>query len=261
MMAVNRHTLADEAGDYNDWIELFNPGSQAVNMSGMFISDKASDSRKWEFPTNTVIPANGYLVLWADEQKSQGPFHLNFKLAGKGETVSLYDNDHRANLLIDARTSGLATADISEGCLPDGSALWLPQNKPTPGAANDLTDTDQDGLPDAWETAYRLNPQSSSDAHLDGDGDGVSNLDEYLTGTNPKDANSVLKLDLSLVGTNLCRLSWTSETNKMYRVQRGIQGLTEGWQDLGLPTRSGPLEDVMATTNGTSRFYRLIRMD
>ena len=261
MMAVNRHTLADEAGDYNDWIELFNPGSQAVNMSGMFISDKASDSRKWEFPTNTVIPANGYLVLWADEQKSQGPFHLNFKLAGKGETVSLYDNDHRANLLIDARTSGLATADISEGCLPDGSASWLPQSKATPGAANDLTDTDRDGLPDAWENAYGLNAKSASDANLDSDGDGVSNLDEYLTGTNPKDPNSVLKLGLTLVGTNLCRLSWTAEKNKIFQVQRSTQGMTEGWQDLGLPTRSGPVEDALATTNSITRFYRLIRMD
>src|SRR5581483_11331142 len=41
-------------------------------------------------------------------------------------------------------------------------------------------------MPDTWETRFGLNPNDPSDAALDSDGDGVSNLQEYLNGTNPK---------------------------------------------------------------------------
>lgn len=46
-------------------------------------------------------------------------------------------------------------------------------------------DADSDGMPDSWETAYGLNPASAADANLDPDGDGLTNLQEYLAGTNP----------------------------------------------------------------------------
>jgi hypothetical protein len=47
-------------------------------------------------------------------------------------------------------------------------------------------DSDQDGLPDAWEIAHGLNPRDPKDAALDSDGDGYSNLEEYLNGTDPR---------------------------------------------------------------------------
>jgi hypothetical protein len=50
---------------------------------------------------------------------------------------------------------------------------------------NDLNDTDSDGMPDAWELRYGLDPYDPTDAFLDADNDGVTNLQEYLQGTNP----------------------------------------------------------------------------
>ncbi len=51
------------------------------------------------------------------------------------------------------------------------------------------TDADQDGIPDAWELAYGLNPADPFDSMTDTDGDGDSNLTEFLQGTNPLNPN------------------------------------------------------------------------
>ena len=47
-------------------------------------------------------------------------------------------------------------------------------------------DDDNDGMPDEWELQYNLNPLDKNDAGVDSDDDGVSNLNEYLQGTNPR---------------------------------------------------------------------------
>ncbi|HTP09352.1 MAG TPA: hypothetical protein VMP08_13945, partial [Anaerolineae bacterium] len=53
-----------------------------------------------------------------------------------------------------------------------------------------IPDYDRDGLPNAWEQQYQLNPLDASDANLDVDGDGLSNLDEYHLGTNPRSVDT-----------------------------------------------------------------------
>jgi hypothetical protein len=47
------------------------------------------------------------------------------------------------------------------------------------------TDSDHDGMSDAWETAYRFNPNNAADGNQDADGDGYTNVEEFLNGTNP----------------------------------------------------------------------------
>ncbi|HEY3354648.1 MAG TPA: kelch repeat-containing protein [Polyangia bacterium] len=69
-------------------------------------------------------------------------------------------------------------------------AIYAPNWSPPATATIAVGDTDRDGMPDAWETANGLNPNDPSDALADPDGDGLSNLQEFLLGTNPRSADS-----------------------------------------------------------------------
>src|SRR5437667_5830426 len=63
-MAVNDSTLADEDGDFSDWIEIHNGGTNAVNLNGWFLTDKISQLTEWRFPSTNLAP-NGYLIVFA----------------------------------------------------------------------------------------------------------------------------------------------------------------------------------------------------
>ena len=65
VMASNGTTLADEDGDFEDWIELYNDGTEPVDLSGWGLSDSYSNPFKWTFPEDTVLGAGEYLLVWA----------------------------------------------------------------------------------------------------------------------------------------------------------------------------------------------------
>ncbi len=139
IMASNQAALLDPdglAGEYDDWIEIYNAGSEPVDMGRFYFSDSGNpfdDRIQKDFPEKTTIQPGGYLIFWADSDTEQGANHLKFKLSADGETLSLYYKDGR---LIDLYTFGIQSADISEGRSPDGSENWIKFNVPTPGAAN-----------------------------------------------------------------------------------------------------------------------------
>lgn len=87
-MAWNADQDQDEYGEYNDWIELYNNSNQSINLNGYFLSNKANEATKYQFP-NTIIGANQYLVLWADQDSLQGNYHLPFKLDSERDDIIL----------------------------------------------------------------------------------------------------------------------------------------------------------------------------
>jgi len=136
IMTSNGQTIADEAGEYEDWIEIFNNADSSVALSGFYLTDDLGTPKKWPFP-DTTIASKGFLLIWADENQEQGPLHANFKLNSAGETIALYDGTS----IISSITYGQQKQDYSYGCYPNGSESGAPTNwyifiTPTPSSEN-----------------------------------------------------------------------------------------------------------------------------
>ncbi len=94
-MASNTRTLADENGDYSDWIEIYNPGSLTVNLEGWYLTDTTNDLTQWRFPA-TNLAGGGFLLVFASEKNRQVPgarLHTNFRLSTDGEYLALVKPD------------------------------------------------------------------------------------------------------------------------------------------------------------------------
>jgi len=141
IMADNKGAIEDpdEAGEYPDWIELYNAGVIPIDIGGMYLTDTLSIPTMWQVPTNaasqTTIPGGGYLIIWADGDTAQGPLHAGFKLSAGGEEVGLFD---RTGTRIDAITFGGQGVDESYGRYPNGGAGWrvFTKGTATPGSSN-----------------------------------------------------------------------------------------------------------------------------
>lgn len=135
-MASNTSTLADPQGEYDDWIELHNVTDSAVNLTGRYLSDEPNNPRKWQFPAGTTIPANGYLLVWADEDTTiTNGLHASFKLSASDDEIYLTDTDANLNAILDTVSYGSQTTDLSYGRTAADADVWTSMI-PTPGAAN-----------------------------------------------------------------------------------------------------------------------------
>ncbi len=136
LMATNTNSIIDPQGDHDDWLELHNITDNPMLLTGMYLTDKIDNPRKWEFPENTTIPPRGYLIVWLDEDgKAKKGLHANFKLSANGETVMLVDTDARGNQVIDTITFGKQKKDTAIGRLPNASGAFQTVQM-TPGTQN-----------------------------------------------------------------------------------------------------------------------------
>ncbi|KAA3655108.1 MAG: T9SS C-terminal target domain-containing protein [Calditrichaeota bacterium] len=128
----------DDGDPYEDWIEIYNPGSTPVDIGGMYITDDLAELTQWQIPTTdaakTTVPAGGYLILYADKEAHQGVLHVDIKLSGGGEQIGLTASD--GTTILDSLTYTDQIADTSYGRTPDGSDTWAFFPNPTPGEAN-----------------------------------------------------------------------------------------------------------------------------
>jgi len=134
VMPVNSTTVADNYGEYDDWIELYNFSSSGKDISGYYLSDNNNKRSKWQFPQGTFIPAKGYLIIWADNDINQLGLHANFKLSSAGEVVVLSEADSSK---IDKVSFPAQTLELSYSRVPDGTGEFRWQT-PTFGKTNDL---------------------------------------------------------------------------------------------------------------------------
>lgn len=110
IMASNSTTAADPNGEYDDWMELYNNTASNVSLANMYATDDFLNPLKWMFPSNAVIPANGYLIVWLDQDTTQPGLHANFKLSSAGEEVQL---SYASSTVIDNTTFGAIGTDMS----------------------------------------------------------------------------------------------------------------------------------------------------
>lgn len=135
VMACNVTILADEDGDFSDWIELYNPQCDAVSLLGYALSDDPDDCLKWVFP-DTSIPGGGFILIFASGKDRRIPgseLHANFRIRAEGERLSLVDPLGEPQDILEPVA---IPSDISLGRVPDGGAAWIFLEPPTPGASN-----------------------------------------------------------------------------------------------------------------------------
>lgn len=139
-LALNDEAVADQDGEYDDWIELYNNSESNISLSGYFLSDDGNDLTQWAFP-DTFIAGCSYLTIWADEDEEQRGLHANFKISGSGETLYLVDAE---GTIINEVSFGEQADDISTGRYPDGTGSFVTMY-PTFGSANQSSMTDVAG--------------------------------------------------------------------------------------------------------------------
>lgn len=124
-MASNSMSAADGSGAFPDWIELYNKGTQTIDLTGYYLSDDETEVDKWAFPDNTTIDSDGYLIIWADsdeDQTTETELHAGFKLSAGGESVILVN----PNLEIEDQINyDEQQTDISFARIPNGTGDFL----------------------------------------------------------------------------------------------------------------------------------------
>ncbi len=137
----NQTVLADNFGEYDDVLEIYNAGNTTINLAGYFLSDNFSNPTMWEIPSTnsslTTIAPDGYLLFWADNDIAQGENHLNFKLSSGGDQVIVTAPD--GITLVDSMTFGPILNDLGFGRLPDGSATISQLTPASPGTSNNYS--------------------------------------------------------------------------------------------------------------------------
>lgn len=121
LSADNETIAADEDGEYDDWIELYNNSDENIDLAGYHLSDNAGDMTKWTFP-DVSIEAGAYLIIWADgDSMAVSGLHTNFKLSAAGEVLSLSDADEQ---LVDQIDFPEQFEDITYGRYENGTGTF-----------------------------------------------------------------------------------------------------------------------------------------
>jgi hypothetical protein len=155
IMPDNQTTQTDDYSEYNDWIELYNNSNAAVDLSGYHLSDVVSDPAKWTFPAGTIINANEFLIVWADNDTNQVTgLHAHFKLSASGESVILSNPSLQ---VIDEISFPSQSTDQTFGRYPNGTGPFATLN-PTFNTTNSEPISVQEIAPSFFSVKLFPNP-------------------------------------------------------------------------------------------------------
>jgi tartrate-resistant acid phosphatase type 5 len=203
--------------------------------------------------------AVGETVVWS--VSAEGTLPMNFSWRRNGRVLT--------NLLLNSSTCFWAVPNIQLTNAGNYQVGITNIAGPASGLTSNaflivLEDRDGDRLPDAWETQFGFNPEDAVDAALDLDGDGASNLAEWLAGTDPASSESVLRMDqLTSIAPETWRLGFLAVSNRTHGIEFRDAAHDESWRTLSVfPAVStnrpvSVLDSVPAEAAGR-RFYRVV---
>ena len=87
VMSSNKGTLADETGDFPDWVELHNRTDKELDIGGYGLSDDLVSGVKWAFPAGTKLEADGYIVVFCSGEPSRGKLHAGFRISASDDVI------------------------------------------------------------------------------------------------------------------------------------------------------------------------------
>ena len=134
LMADNDITIPGPDMNYPDWIELYNSGSESLDLSGLYLTDDFTNPTKWQFPNGTSIDSEDYLLIWGDGDTHNETLYASFQLNANGDSVAIFAKD--AVTVIDSVTFKKQIRDTSYGRLPDGGSTWDYFSDPSPNWTN-----------------------------------------------------------------------------------------------------------------------------
>ncbi len=135
-MASNSSIPDPSDSHYDDWFEIYNPNTVAVDLAGYQLADTLTNAlSRFVIPSGWVIQPGRFMLVWADGDSPTNAvqLHVPFKLDREGENIVLFAPN---GSLVDSVTFGSQTNNVSEGRSPDGGSEFRFFTQSTPGAAN-----------------------------------------------------------------------------------------------------------------------------
>lgn len=287
--------IIDPSGEGADGLDMlanlsFNGFSPSL---GLILGDETADTtyRSFQRPANSLNTGQGAFLLNSTLDDPAGVHIQQFNRSPQSETVTYEQNADFVEINIPYATlGGLQPGDVVKvGAVVAGNGFDPTSQRQrldtaflgvtmTGSGTNDVTlsgitvqlapdpDRDGDGLPNEWELANNLNPDSAvgdDGANGDPDHDGAVNLQEFLAGTNPRDPASILKMSVAHLGDARVQIDWRTEVGLRYQLE-AADNLGEVFTNFGgtnfprtaLGTSDSFIDDA-ATSN---RFFRIERI-
>jgi hypothetical protein len=132
---ASNHSVTNADGLTADWVELYNPSTNTVDLTDLSLSNDPNTPRKFIFASGTVLAPSGYFLLYCNDSLPASSNNAGFSLNGPGDSVFLFTRLTNGGGLIDAVNFGLQTPDYSIGRTPNGTGGWS-LNVPTPLGQN-----------------------------------------------------------------------------------------------------------------------------
>ena len=140
-MASNTSTITDNTGNFSDWFEIYNSSSSPADLSNYYVSDLKTNLIKFKFTSlagQVVVPANGFLIIWASDNITAGNTHTNFSLSStNGEAV--YLTAPNGTTILDSLVFPSQRDNVSYGRLNDGNSTIRYFSPSSPNASNNPT--------------------------------------------------------------------------------------------------------------------------